>query len=161
MLIGSLVGDNFLLRDFRPYGKKFMNECVLITVAMVMLLWDFGPYGKIFLCVFTTLDFPVNLDRKFTSILIISHLLHVVIISPMRSILPAHFIILDLITQTILVENCKQYLSLLPDPTLNTQTHRPHLKESCTYGTLNQLQISASNIKNPKKITDLLCLSSM
>jgi hypothetical protein len=25
-----------------------MNECVVTTVAISMLLWDFGPYGKIF-----------------------------------------------------------------------------------------------------------------
>jgi hypothetical protein len=32
-----LVGDHLLLRDFGPYGIIFMNVCVVITVAMVML----------------------------------------------------------------------------------------------------------------------------
>jgi hypothetical protein len=68
MLVGSLVSDNLLLRDFEPYGIIFMNarvviavnmvkmlgirvlcesiyECVVITVAIVMLLRDFVSYG--------------------------------------------------------------------------------------------------------------------
>jgi hypothetical protein len=40
-----LVGDHLLLRDSGPYGIIFMNACVVITVAMVMMLRDFGPYG--------------------------------------------------------------------------------------------------------------------
>jgi hypothetical protein len=44
-----LIVDYLLLRDFGPYGIKFMNVCVVITVAMVMLLRDFGPCGKIFM----------------------------------------------------------------------------------------------------------------
>jgi uncharacterized YccA/Bax inhibitor family protein len=38
-----------LLRDFGPYGIIFMNLCVVITVAMISLLRDFGPYGIIFM----------------------------------------------------------------------------------------------------------------
>jgi uncharacterized YccA/Bax inhibitor family protein len=38
-----------LLRDFGPYGIIFMNVCVVITVAMLMLLREFGPYGIIFI----------------------------------------------------------------------------------------------------------------
>jgi hypothetical protein len=44
MLIGSLVGwlvDRLLLRDFGAYGIIFINVCVVITVAMVMLLRGF------------------------------------------------------------------------------------------------------------------------
>jgi hypothetical protein len=45
-----------------------MNECVVITVAMVMLLRYFGPYGIIFVIyVCTTIDYPVILDGQFTS----------------------------------------------------------------------------------------------
>jgi hypothetical protein len=33
-----------LLRDLRSHGKIFMNVCVVINVAMVMLLSDFRPY---------------------------------------------------------------------------------------------------------------------
>jgi hypothetical protein len=40
-LVGWLVGDYFLLRDFGPYGIIFMNMCV-VTVAMVILLRVFG-----------------------------------------------------------------------------------------------------------------------
>jgi hypothetical protein len=39
-----LVGDNLLLRDFGPYGIIFMNVCVVITVAMVMMLRDIMGY---------------------------------------------------------------------------------------------------------------------
>jgi hypothetical protein len=42
--VASLVGDQFLLRDFEAYRLMFMNGCIFITVAMVMLLRDFGPY---------------------------------------------------------------------------------------------------------------------
>jgi hypothetical protein len=42
-----LVGEHLLLMDFRPYGIIFMNVCVVITVAMVMLLRDFVPSGII------------------------------------------------------------------------------------------------------------------
>jgi hypothetical protein len=55
-----LLGDHLLLRDFGPYGIIFMNVCVVITVAMVILLQDFGPYVvNIYDCVFTTLNFSV------------------------------------------------------------------------------------------------------
>jgi hypothetical protein len=43
MLVGRLVNYHLLLRDFGPYVIIFMNVCVVITVAMVMLLRDFGP----------------------------------------------------------------------------------------------------------------------
>jgi hypothetical protein len=36
-----------LLRNFGPYGIIFINVCVVITIAMVMLLKDFGVYGII------------------------------------------------------------------------------------------------------------------
>jgi uncharacterized YccA/Bax inhibitor family protein len=39
-----LVGDNLMLRDFGPYGIIFINVCVVITVAMLILLSDVGPY---------------------------------------------------------------------------------------------------------------------
>jgi hypothetical protein len=55
-----------LLRDFGPYGIIFMNMCVVISVAEVMLLRDFGPHGIIFMTVFTDVDFPVILDEQFT-----------------------------------------------------------------------------------------------
>jgi hypothetical protein len=35
-----------LLRDFGPKRIIFMNACVVITVAMVMLLKYFRPYGQ-------------------------------------------------------------------------------------------------------------------
>jgi hypothetical protein len=38
-----------LLRDFGPYGIIFLNVCVVITVDILMLLRDFGPYGIIFM----------------------------------------------------------------------------------------------------------------
>jgi uncharacterized YccA/Bax inhibitor family protein len=44
--VGSLVGDHLLLRDFEPYGIIFMNVCVVINVAMVMLLRDFEKATK-------------------------------------------------------------------------------------------------------------------
>jgi uncharacterized YccA/Bax inhibitor family protein len=42
-LVGLLVGDRLLLRDFGPYGIIFMIVCVGITIAMAMLLRDFEP----------------------------------------------------------------------------------------------------------------------
>jgi hypothetical protein len=55
-----LLGDHLLLRDFGPYGIIFMNVCVVITVAMVILLQDLGPYVvNIYDCVFTTLNCSV------------------------------------------------------------------------------------------------------
>jgi hypothetical protein len=64
-----VVCGHVLLRDFWPYEIIFMNLCVVITVAMAMLLKDFGSYGIIITaCVFTTLYFPVILDRRFTGI---------------------------------------------------------------------------------------------
>jgi hypothetical protein len=42
-LVGWLVCNHLLLRDFGPYGIISMNVCV-ITVAMVLLLRDFGGY---------------------------------------------------------------------------------------------------------------------
>jgi hypothetical protein len=62
-----LVGDYLLLRDFRPYGGVFMNVCVVIAVAMVILLRDAGPNGITFDCVSATFDFPVILDGEVTS----------------------------------------------------------------------------------------------
>jgi hypothetical protein len=73
------------LMDFGPYEIIFMNVCsykrchykaiegfwtlcdiinvcVVIAVAIVTLLRDFEPY-RLFMTVFTTLDFPVNLLR--------------------------------------------------------------------------------------------------
>jgi hypothetical protein len=38
MLVGSLVSDNLLLRDFEPYGIIFMNARVVIAVNMVKML---------------------------------------------------------------------------------------------------------------------------
>jgi hypothetical protein len=40
---GWLFGGHLLLSDFGP-NRIFMNVCVGIRVAMVMLLRDFGPY---------------------------------------------------------------------------------------------------------------------
>jgi hypothetical protein len=50
VLVGKLVGDHLLLRDFGPYAM-FMNVCVVITVAMAMLLRDFGSYVIMFMTV--------------------------------------------------------------------------------------------------------------
>jgi F0F1-type ATP synthase assembly protein I len=68
MLVGSLVGwligwliDHLLLMESGPYGIIFMNVCVGVIVAMVILLRDFGPCGIIFI------DFPVIFDGQFTS----------------------------------------------------------------------------------------------
>jgi uncharacterized YccA/Bax inhibitor family protein len=47
MLVAWLVGDHLLLRNFGPYVIIFMNVCVVITVAMVMLLRDFGRHGTV------------------------------------------------------------------------------------------------------------------
>jgi uncharacterized YccA/Bax inhibitor family protein len=50
--VGSLVGWwSFVVRDFGPCGIIFMNMCVVMAVAMVMLLRDFGPCGIIFVIV--------------------------------------------------------------------------------------------------------------
>jgi hypothetical protein len=46
-LSDRLVDDNLHVTDFGPYGIIYMNMCVVITVAVVMLLKDFGPYGII------------------------------------------------------------------------------------------------------------------
>jgi hypothetical protein len=47
------VGDHLLLRNFGSYGIIFINVCVVVTVAMVMLLRDFEPYGtKNYECVY-------------------------------------------------------------------------------------------------------------
>jgi hypothetical protein len=53
--------DLLLLKDFGPYGIIFMNVCVLIAVAVIMVLRDLGPYGVIFMT--TSLDFTVTLGR--------------------------------------------------------------------------------------------------
>jgi hypothetical protein len=45
-----LVG-HLLFGDFELYGIIFINACVVITVAMVMLLRDFASYGIKFMCV--------------------------------------------------------------------------------------------------------------
>jgi uncharacterized YccA/Bax inhibitor family protein len=37
MLVAWLVGEHLLLRDFGPCGIIFMNACVVITIAMVMM----------------------------------------------------------------------------------------------------------------------------
>jgi hypothetical protein len=50
-----------LLRDF-----CLVSLCWL--VGDYLLLRDFGPYGIFIMCVFTTLDFLVFLDGKFTSL---------------------------------------------------------------------------------------------
>jgi hypothetical protein len=58
--------------------------CFVITVVMVILLRYFGSYGIIFMTVFTTLDFSVILDGKFTGTinkLIISSLIEFDIMS--------------------------------------------------------------------------------
>jgi hypothetical protein len=39
-----LVGDHLLLRDYGPYRIIFINVCVIITDAMLMILRNFGPY---------------------------------------------------------------------------------------------------------------------
>jgi hypothetical protein len=51
-----LVDDHLLLRNFEPYVIIFMNVCVVITVAMVMMLRDIGTYVIIFVnvCVVIT-----------------------------------------------------------------------------------------------------------
>lgn len=43
-----LVSDRLLLKDIGPHGIIFINICVVIIVAMVMLLWDLGSYEVIF-----------------------------------------------------------------------------------------------------------------
>lgn len=40
-LIGWVVHDRLLLKDFEPYGIILTNVCVVITVATVMLGRDF------------------------------------------------------------------------------------------------------------------------
>jgi hypothetical protein len=50
-LAGSLVVDHLLLRDFGPCVIIFMNVCVVITVAMVMLLRILGRMSSICLLV--------------------------------------------------------------------------------------------------------------
>jgi hypothetical protein len=47
-LVGWLVGNHLLLRDFGPYVIIFMIMCGL-TLSMVMLLRDFGLNGIIFM----------------------------------------------------------------------------------------------------------------
>jgi hypothetical protein len=42
ILVGWLVGNHSLATDFGPYGTVFMNVCVVITIAVVMLLQNFG-----------------------------------------------------------------------------------------------------------------------
>jgi hypothetical protein len=73
-LVDWLLGDHLLLRDFYPYVNIFMNVCVVITVAMVMLWRDFGPYGILFMtvCVYY-FNVPVILDGKFTSLIVIGY----------------------------------------------------------------------------------------
>jgi hypothetical protein len=48
------VGDHLLFWDFGPYGIIYMNVCVVLIVAIMMLLLDFGPYGIILMtmCVY-------------------------------------------------------------------------------------------------------------
>jgi hypothetical protein len=45
--VGWLVRDHLLLRDFGSYAIIFMNVCVVIIVAMVMLLRYSGPFVSI------------------------------------------------------------------------------------------------------------------
>jgi hypothetical protein len=54
-----------VLRDFEPYGTVFVDVFVVIADAIVMLLKDFGPNGIIFttMCVYY-FRFPVILDRS-------------------------------------------------------------------------------------------------
>jgi hypothetical protein len=51
VLVTWLVGDHLPLRDFGPYGIIFINVCVVMTVATVMLLKDFWPYWIKFMAV--------------------------------------------------------------------------------------------------------------
>jgi hypothetical protein len=41
------VDDHLFLMDFGRYGIKFINDYVLITIVIEMLLREFGPYGMI------------------------------------------------------------------------------------------------------------------
>jgi uncharacterized YccA/Bax inhibitor family protein len=43
MLLLETVAMGMMFRDFGPYGIIFMNVCVVITVATIMLLKDFEP----------------------------------------------------------------------------------------------------------------------
>jgi hypothetical protein len=57
VLVSSFAGwlvDHLVLRNFGPYGVIFMNVCVVINVAVVMLLRDSGLHGTIFMtmCVY-------------------------------------------------------------------------------------------------------------
>jgi hypothetical protein len=51
-LVAWWVGDHLLSRDFGPYVMIFMNVCVVITVAMVMVLRDFESHGIIFMSMY-------------------------------------------------------------------------------------------------------------
>jgi hypothetical protein len=44
VLLAWMFGDNLLLSDFERYGIIFLNDFVIVTVAMVMLLRGFVPY---------------------------------------------------------------------------------------------------------------------
>jgi hypothetical protein len=46
--VGWMAVDHLPLRDLGPYVIMFMNVCVVITVAMVMLLRDLGACKIIF-----------------------------------------------------------------------------------------------------------------
>jgi hypothetical protein len=44
VLLAWMVGDHLVLRDFERYGIVFLNDFVIVTVVMVMLLRGFVPY---------------------------------------------------------------------------------------------------------------------
>jgi hypothetical protein len=50
------------------------HKCITETFAMVMLLRGFGLDGTIFMTVFATSDFPVILNRQFTSEIVMNAL---------------------------------------------------------------------------------------
>jgi hypothetical protein len=51
-----LIGDHLLATDFGPYEKIFMDSCVVVSVAMVIVLINLEPYEVIFMdfCVVTS-----------------------------------------------------------------------------------------------------------
>lgn len=50
--VGSLIGDHLLLMDFGPV-TVFVNVCVVITVAKVIMSRNFGPSWIIFTAYFS------------------------------------------------------------------------------------------------------------
>jgi hypothetical protein len=54
VLVSWLIVDHLLATDFGPYEKIFMDSCVVVSVAMVIVLISFEPYEVILM------DFCVN-----------------------------------------------------------------------------------------------------